>query len=98
MSLDKIDYVQCKLEKWVVSSLPSGGFYRMTDISFIPEEFAVLNNKIKLKNEDDTWDDNWIVSEVYSNTKTKEPPDWRKLIRGHRKNTGDSQPKERNDL
>jgi hypothetical protein len=47
---------------------------------------------IDLKNEDDTWTRDWIVASVGSEVKD-EAPDVRKMIRGHRKNSGDSQPK-----
>lgn len=73
-------YIQCLLVKDLTSQ-----------VSYIPKEFAKQNKTIKLKTGDD-WDEGWLVKEVYHNSETTEPPDWRKLIRGHRKSTGDSLP------
>lgn len=56
--------------------------------SWIPEQFAVVNKVLKLR-EDGVWDDGWVVQTV-SETRLDETPDWRKDIRGHRKTTGDS--------
>jgi len=47
---------------------------------------------IDLKNEDDTWTRDWTVASMGSEIKD-EAPDVRKMIRGHRKQTGDSNPK-----
>ena len=71
---------QCKLQK--------GDTYQ---VSYIPDCYAEIGRLIKLK-EGDIWESGWEVIEV-SNNKTDCPPDYRKDIRGHRKTTGDSLPK-----
>lgn len=77
-------YKQCKLEKKV-------GVSTHTQVSFIPKEFAVLGRVIKLKQDDDTWDDGWKVVSVGS--EESDAIDYRKRIRSHRNATGDSLPK-----
>ena len=46
---------------------------------------------VDLKEEDGTWTRDWTVKSM--STETETPPDWRAMIRGHRKQTGDSNPK-----
>jgi len=77
-------YKQCILVRKT-----DGGEIRET--SYIPERFAVVGNCIRIKNEDDTWTDGWVVKHVGHYTDA--PPDWKKNIRKHRQNTGDSLPK-----
>ena len=48
-------------------------FYRQCELSragiycilWIPEKFTKLNTYIKLKQEDDSWQDGWFVGKVY---------------------------------
>jgi hypothetical protein len=62
----------------------------MVTVSFIPEKFAKVGEVVKLKNEDGRWTDGWVVKRVGQSTTF----DSKKAIRQHRKNTGDSLPKE----
>jgi hypothetical protein len=78
----KTAYRQCKLQK--------GNSHQM---SWIPEKFAVLNKTLKLKGEGEDWDDGWVVKEVHSRREDDEMLDPHAAIKGHRKNTGDSLPK-----
>ena len=59
--------------------------------SWIPEVFAVVGGVVDLC-DDDVWTRGWeglgVSSEVL-----EEAPDWRKAIRGHRKQTGDALPR-----
>lgn len=88
-------YIQCKLYKSVFDITPEGtGNYIVSEVSYIPIEFARVDERLKIKNDNDVWEEGWLVGEVYPNSKTTELPDYRKMIRGHRKNTGDSLPKE----
>jgi len=65
---------------------------RVVEVSYIPEEFALVGNVLKIKDLlTGEWDTGWGVTHVGS--ESVEPPDYRKAIRGHRKNTGDSLPK-----
>lgn len=50
------NYVQCSLQK--------GNTHHM---AWIPEQFAVVNKFIKIKNENDTWDDGWQVTYASEN-------------------------------
>lgn len=50
------NHVQCKLQK-------SGGD---TQFSWLPDKYAHRNAVVKLKNDDGTWDDGWIILETYS--------------------------------
>ncbi len=63
--------------------------------SWIPEKFAEVGKVLKLK-EDGVWIDGFVV-EFAGEDAIDEPPDPRKVIRGHRGRTGDSLPKEKNN-
>jgi len=73
-------YTQCGLAK---------GHRHM--VSWIPAKFGKAGQVLKLKREDDTWDDGWIVE--WTGTTADVPEDSRKTIRNHRRATGDSLPK-----
>lgn len=62
-------------------------------VSYIPSKFAKLHSKVRLKDEDGNWSDGWTVTQAGQEVDEKLLPDWRKEIRGHRKNTGDNLPK-----
>ncbi len=76
-------YIQCKLVRKTTSG-------EVVLVSFIPANFAVVGNYLKLK-EDNEWIDGWKV--VYVGEFSENPPDIKKAIRKHRHNTGDSLPK-----
>jgi hypothetical protein len=78
MSKDK--YRQCTLVKNNVAT-----------VSYIPSEYAIVGKILKLKKDDDTWSDGWVVESA--GALTSSPPDYRKDIRAHKKMTGDSLPK-----
>ena len=67
------------------------GLYRknVKKVSWIPTEFARTGKALKLK-DNGIWEDGWIVEWV---GQTDDRPDVNKTIRNHRKNTGDSLPK-----
>jgi hypothetical protein len=79
----KQGYRQCCLVR------ESGGV-SSEQVSYIPEQFAKKGEFVKLK-DNGVWSDGWLVSSV--GAFSDHPPDWRKAIRGHRKETGDSLPK-----
>lgn len=54
-------YTQCKLQ------LDCGCF----EVAWIPSKFAILGKILKIKEDDKTWSNGWVVKEVYS-TKTEE--------------------------
>jgi hypothetical protein len=80
----KTFYRQCRLTKkdsW--------------QVSWLPEKFAVVGKVLKLRNDkDEEWDNGWVVTGAGENL-IDEPPYAEAMIRGHRKNTGDSLPKEK---
>ncbi len=77
-------YRQCRLAR----KLPSG---RIETTSYIPARYARVGNVLSLRDEDGTWTKDWEVLVV--GPLVTDPPDWRSLIRGHRKMTGDSMPR-----
>lgn len=86
-------YIQCSLRREVIS--PSDTVPPSTELqtTYLPSEFAHVGKGVKLKDSQGDWEDGWVVTEVYKSSITDEAPDWRKMIRGHRNNTGDSLPK-----
>lgn len=73
-------YTQCEL----VKTLPNGV---IKQISYIPSQFAIKDNILKLNGEDGwkvTWTSQFEVDVL---------PDVKQVVRRHKKNTGDSLPK-----
>lgn len=68
--------------------IPTG---HLTQVSYIPEKFAVVGKILQLKNDDDTWTDGWRV--ISAGALNEDPPDAHAAIKQHRKATGDSAPK-----
>ena len=77
--MQKPKYCQCKLKR-----------LNTEQVAFIPEEFAKIGKYVQIR-EDGVWVNGWLVESA--GEPTENPPDWRKSIRGHRDNTGDSLPK-----
>lgn len=81
----KTFYRQCRMVK-------EGCLFQ---VSWLPEKFAVVGKVLKLRNDDTgEWDNGWVVTCAGKN-RVDEPPYADAMIRGHRKNTGDSLPKEK---
>jgi len=65
-------------------------------VSYIPEEFAVLNKFLKLRDSEGVWDDGWKVISVSTTCHADDDiPDYHKQIKDHRNATGDSMKKNR---
>ena len=77
----KTKYKQCQLQN---------GNRHM--VSWIPEQFAHVGKILELL-ENDEWEDGWQVMTAGGDA-IEEPPTVDQMIRGHRKRTGDSLPKE----
>jgi hypothetical protein len=77
-------YRQCRLTRTIATG-------RLETTSYLPAQYARVGNVLGLKDEDGTWTMNWEV--VSAGPLVEDPPDWRKLVRGHRKMTGDSMPR-----
>lgn len=69
-------YVQCELRKGNV-----------IDVSWIEEKFAILQNKIRRKNEEDVWEDGWIVTATFGKVSETHVKKMRDLYKQHRKGT-----------
>jgi hypothetical protein len=79
-------YSQCTLERKTESG-------KATYVTWLPATFAVKGKVLKLKGESNEWVDGWVVVSV--GPLSTQPPDWRKLVRQHRRGTGDDLPKRR---
>ena len=89
---------QCRLVKKV-------GTANVETVSWLPTEFPVrgggsrarlrVGSVVDLREEDGTWSKDWTVVST-GTSEVEDPPDWRKLIKGHRKMTGDSTPRHAN--
>ncbi len=79
-------YRQCTLEKTQGESLVSTQ-------TWLPEKFAKIGRILDIQDSDTKeWTRDWRVKAA-SQTRTDNPPDWRKLVRNHRRQTGDSMAK-----
>lgn len=79
----KVYYRQCNLQKG-----------NMHQTSWIPEQYAVTNKVLKLRDPDGVWEDGWVVKRVSSNrVEDTSITDSHKEIKAHRNATGDSLPK-----
>lgn len=59
--------------------------------SWLPEQFAVVNKTLKLRDDNGNWDNGWVVVEASSNKlEESQVPDYHNLIKSHRKATGDA--------
>jgi hypothetical protein len=80
-------YRQCTLEKG-----------NQVQVSWLPEKFAVKNSIVKLKdNKTKEWDNGWTVVSVGTKLHEDFVPDPHEDIKAHRRATGDSLPKVKNE-
>lgn len=80
-------YRQCRL----VRKTPTGEAHQ---VSWIPDEYAVKDKVLKLKDSNDNWENGWIVVGAGTRRLAQNMlPDYHDLIKGHLKMTGDTQPK-----
>lgn len=90
-------YVQCLLCKFndITPKTVKANTTVLEQTTYLPDEFAVLNKVLKLKNDEGKWENGWIVMKVYPDSETKLIPDSHIRVKKHRKNTGDSMPKKK---
>ena len=82
-------YKQCTLTKRL------GPTTTRTQIAWIPEKFVIKGKVLKIKDHNDEWENGWVVmSDGGARKEEKQLPDYRSMIRGHRRQTGDALPKE----
>lgn len=79
-------YRQCRLERKV----PNGTCHQ---VSFIPEPYCKVGKVLKLRNSDGEWENGWVVLGAGDKRDGSLLPDPHQDIKGHRKATGDSLPK-----
>ena len=85
--MKEIYFKQCKLIRRVLDGV-------IVTTSYIPEKHAIISKTLRLKNDDGTWTDGWMVLEVYGERIAESLlPDSHDGIKEHRKRTGDSLPK-----
>lgn len=77
-------YSQCTL----VKRIPEG---TRTTVAYIPSKYATVGKYVKIRQCNGMWENGWEVT--FAGEPTKHPMDYRKAIRNHRHNTGDSSPK-----
>lgn len=80
---------QCRLRRDVKSN---GQKVTWFQVSFLPVKYAMKGKRLRLRNDNDVWEDGWVVDQVFSATVDK-PVYAASAIREHRKRTGDSLPK-----
>lgn len=69
-------YVQCELRK-----------NNFVDVSWIEEKFAVSGKKVRRKNENEVWEDGWIVTNTYGKITSEQAKQMKELYKNHRKGT-----------
>lgn len=78
-------HYQCELER-------AGDNGLIKTVTFIPEKFATVGQKLSLKYGED-WVEGWTVTQVYSSIDNPKFVDPHNAVKQHRKNTGDALPK-----
>ena len=81
----KNKFRQCHLER----DLEDGSVSHTT--SYLPQKYAVVSRAVSLRDDDKNWSQGWVI--VLAGKLVDQPPDWRSLVKGHRKMTGDNIPK-----
>jgi hypothetical protein len=61
-----------------------------SQVSWIPARFASIGQTLKLKREDGTWNNGWVVMSVSAAVEEDEIVDSNAARRKHRRNTGDA--------
>jgi hypothetical protein len=62
--------------------------------TWLPERYAHRGTRLRLRREDKTWQDGWVVTRVGESRVPEENlPDPHAGVKGHRKQTGDSLPR-----
>jgi hypothetical protein len=79
-------YTQCRLIKQEEDR-------KHIQICYIPSKLAKKDNVVKLMRTNGTWDDGWIVTDLYD--QADDIYTARQSRKRHRKNTGDALPKEK---
>ena len=84
MGILQMKYTQCRLVRLSKTKNQEWGL-----TTFIQSKFAKIGNTLRLEDVEGEW----IVQTIGTELDEDKLPDYRKNIRNHRKNTGDSTPK-----
>lgn len=86
----QVYYKQCRLERKT-----DGG--KLNLVSYIPEQFAVKDKVLKLRDDEGVWTDGWkVVGASPNRLETSQLPDFHQISKAHLRATGDSLPKVKN--
>jgi len=81
----QVFYRQCRL----VKKLENGELRLM---SWLPEPFAAVGRVVKLREDDGSWDDGWVVIGAGTNRLLADQvPDFHQLSKAHLRATGDAE-------
>lgn len=81
-------YRQCLLRKRI------DDVTTQTQVTWLPNRYAVQGRILKLRNPDGIWVDGWVVKVAGADSVPESRlPDAHAAIRSHRSRTGDSQPR-----
>ena len=69
---------------------------KTTYIAYIPNEYAIIGKMLKLKI-NDVWENGWVVKGIGPKIDVKMLPDAHAEVKAHRKRTGDSMPKKKQE-
>jgi len=78
---NKVQFRQCRLVRHTASAV-------LSTVAYLPARYATVGHTVRIKGPDGVWSEAWRVT--FCGDQTDNPPDWRKLIRGHRRMTGDA--------
>lgn len=86
-TVTKTRYRQCLLRKQIDNRTSQ------TQVTWLPEQFAILNRTLKLRGSQGTWIGGWVVRVTGSESVPESRlPDAHDAVRSHRRRTGDAEP------
>jgi hypothetical protein len=78
-------YRQCRLVKQTQTG-------ELQQVSWIPDWFAVVGNVLKLRADDKTWDNGWVVQSTgHNRLSADQVPDFHEMSKAHLRATGDAE-------
>jgi hypothetical protein len=78
-------YRQCRLAKRTATG-------ELQQVSWIPDQFAVVGKALKLRTDVDSWDDGWVVRLAgHNRLSADQVPDFHELSKAHLRASGDAE-------
>ena len=78
-------YRQCRLVKQTQTG-------ELQQVSWIPDRFAVVGKVLKLRADDKTWDNGWVVQSAgHNRLSVDQVPDFHEMSKAHLRATGDAE-------